>query len=125
MKIPLFKRIENLFSFLYAAEPGDTCHFDHDFLHEVKAAALRGAEQCGPNWLDPTDKPPHLPGEHHSQNVLLLMKKRGGMWEEERIRIGHVSCGHWRPSGGNGNFDDDVEGWMPLPPTPSPQGETQ
>ncbi len=41
--LPLSKRIENMFSFLYAAEKDDPCHFDHDFLDEVKAAALRGA----------------------------------------------------------------------------------
>lgn len=71
-------------------------------------------------WRSPKDKPPHLPGEHHSQDVLLLMKKRG-LIDDQRIKIGHVSVGHWRPSGGNGNFDDDVEGWMPLPSLPGPQ----
>lgn len=69
------------------------------------------------NWRDPKDKPPHLPGEAHSENVLICMKTRGWI-DENPIKIGHVSCGHWRPVGSNGNFDNDVAGWMPLPPLP-------
>lgn len=82
------------------------------------AAARAPSPEAASIWRDPKDKPPHLPGEHHSQSVLLLMKRHGWI-DEERIKIGHVSVGHWRPSGGNGNFDDDVEGWMPLPSVPS------
>ena len=73
-------------------------------------------------WRDPKDKPPNLPGEHHSQDVLLKMNPRRMLGDDDHgIRIGHVSCGHWRPSGGNGNFDADVLGWMPLPSYPLPQ----
>lgn len=74
-----------------------------------------------PTWRDPKDKPAHLPGEHHSEDVLLLMKD----WTEpvgKAYRIGHVSLGHWRPNGGNGNFDDDVLAWMPLPSAPEGKG---
>ncbi len=70
----------------------------------------------GPSWRKAEDKPEHLPGEYHSRPVLLLMK--ANRWADNdwgRIKIGHVSIGHWRPAGGNGNFDDDVEGWMELP----------
>lgn len=77
-------------------------------------------EELFGTWRDPKDKPPHLPGEHHSADVLICMRTdpiRG-----EAIRIGHVSLGHWRPRGGNGNFDADVLGWMPLP-APLPQSE--
>lgn len=69
-----------------------------------------------PRWRDPKDKPPHLLGEHHSEDVLLAMKPRMMFGDKDHgIRIGHVSCGHWRPNGANGDFDDDVLGWMPLP----------
>ena len=77
-------------------------------------------------WRDPKDKPPHLPGEHHSEDVLIAMKPRALFGEEDHgIRIGHVSLGHWRPAGGNGNFDDDVLGWMPLPPSPTDTEESK
>src|ERR1700733_14341708 len=33
-------------------------------------------------------------------------------------RFGEISCGHWRPEGGNGNFDDRITHWMPLPCAP-------
>jgi hypothetical protein len=25
-----------------------------------------------------------------------------------------ISCGHWRPEGGNGNFDEHVTHWVPM-----------
>lgn len=83
-----------------------------DGLCDLALKALR-TEALAPAWRDPKDKPPHLPGEHHSEDVLLQMKPDG--IDGTAIRVGHVSCGHWRPGGGNGNFDDDVLGWMPLP----------
>ena len=66
------------------------------------------------SWRSPLDKPENLPGEYHSEDVLICMKPRAWV-DEQPIKIGHVSCGHWRPAGGNGNFDDDILGWMPLP----------
>lgn len=36
-----------------------------------------------------------------------------------RVSIGEISCGHWRPEGGNGNFDADITHWMPLPEPPA------
>ena len=79
---------------------------------------IRSHEAPREGWRDPKDKPPHLPGEHHSEDVLLCMKRARGWVDEQRFKIGHVSIGHWRPTGGNGNFDDDVQGWMPLPAAP-------
>lgn len=38
--------------------------------------------------------------------------------EEWHVRIGEHVCGHWRPVGSNGNFDDRVSHWMPLPSGP-------
>jgi len=32
--------------------------------------------------------------------------------------FGEISCGHWRPEGGNGNFDDRVSYWSALPKPP-------
>lgn len=34
------------------------------------------------------------------------------------IRFGEISCGHFRPEGGNGNFDDRITHWRPLPDPP-------
>ena len=64
-------------------------------------------------WIPSTRKPPHLPGEHHSADVLIRMKAYQP--DDHGICIGHVSLGHWRPNGGNGNFDNEVIEWMPLP----------
>ena len=33
-------------------------------------------------------------------------------------RFGEIVNGHWRPEGGNGNFDDRVTSWRPLPSAP-------
>lgn len=96
----------------------------------VEAAIMALAKAARPEaeakmvWRDPEDKPPHLPDEHHSQDVLLCMKRRGGLFGGEQIVIGHVSLGNWRPRGGTGNFDNDILGWMPLPtPLPQPQSD--
>jgi hypothetical protein len=35
-----------------------------------------------------------------------------------KIQFAEISCGHWRPMGGNGNFDKEVTHWMPLPEAP-------
>jgi hypothetical protein len=35
------------------------------------------------------------------------------------VRFGSIASGHWRPEGGNGNFDDVVTHWMPLPAAPN------
>lgn len=34
------------------------------------------------------------------------------------IEFGRHINGHFRPTGGNGNFDDCVRYWMPLPAAP-------
>ena len=38
---------------------------------------------------------------------------------EWRVSMGEHVSGHWRPEGGNGNFDDYVTHWMPLPEPPT------
>lgn len=35
-----------------------------------------------------------------------------------RIEFGRRVNGHWRPEGANGNFDDSVNWWTPLPAAP-------
>ena len=34
------------------------------------------------------------------------------------VEMAEISTGHWRPKGGNGNFDEYVTHWMPLPEPP-------
>lgn len=108
----------------------DAPGFDKPWALAIMRGLLAGLSAPQPEvecktWRDPKDKPPHLPGKHHSQDVLLLMNPRRTLgFDDHGIRIGHVWCGHWRPSGGNGNFDADVLGWMPLPDKPGPQPRT-
>ena len=84
-----------------------------EWTRKWRAMAMETNQSSGPNWRSPKDKPANLPGEHHSENVLIVMRD----WVDRGpvVKIGHVSLGHWRPAGGNGNFDNDVLGWMPLP----------
>ena len=91
---------------------------DYYSLNQLKAAFEAGrSSEAVEQWRDPKDKPQNLPGEHHSEDVLIVMRDA---WDKKlSCRIGHVSLGHWRPSGGNGNFDDAVFGWMPMPSTAS------
>ncbi len=35
------------------------------------------------------------------------------------LHFAEISCGHWRPIGGNGNFDKYVTHWMMPPKAPS------
>lgn len=92
----------------------------------IAALKARVVPEGRHGWRDPKDKPPHLPGQHHSEDVLLCMKRRGYVdGDDHGIRLGHVSLGHWRPRGGNGNFDDDVLAWMPLPALPPQSDEAK
>ena len=84
--------------------PGAVKELCEAYLQNARLLAAR-------SWR--TDKPTHLLGEHHSEDVLILFKS--AVDKKPVVRIGHVSLGHWRPEGGNGNFDDNVLGWMPLP----------
>jgi hypothetical protein len=56
-----------------------------------------------------TDRPPE------NQPVLIWYRASHPGW---RVYVGEVSCGHWRPEGGNGNFDGDITHWMPFPEAP-------
>ncbi len=69
-------------------------------------------------WISVEDR---LPDE----NVRVLMWFRAAA-NEWRATFGEINCGHWRPEGGNGNFDDRVTHWMRLPDSPvaSPEKET-
>ena len=62
-----------------------------------------------PAWTPASEPPP--------ENVKVLVWYRAS-YPGWRVAIGEVSCGHWRPEGGNGNFDDAITYWMPLPQAP-------
>ena len=36
----------------------------------------------------------------------------------QQLQFAEISNGHWRPISGNGNFDEYVTHWMPLPEAP-------
>ena len=60
--LSLSKRIENMFSYLYSEPHGNACSFDHEFLDEVKAAALRGCATGSESRLEQILKHATLPG---------------------------------------------------------------
>jgi hypothetical protein len=81
---------------------------------QVGAAAeierLTGLLSEGSKWrCAKTDRPPE------NQPVLIWYRASHPGW---RVYVGEVSCGHWRPEGGNGNFDGDITHWMPFPEAP-------
>lgn len=72
-------------------------------------------------WIPVSERLPE-----QSTRVLIWYRRSFNEWRPE---FGEISLGHWRPDGGNGNFDNDVLHWMPLPeppaqtPTPPHSGE--
>ena len=61
-------------------------------------------------WISVKDRLPEI-----HEDVLI--------WFRGTVCFGdRTSDGHWRPEGGNGNFDDDITHWMPLPDPPKPAG---
>jgi len=85
------------------------------------ADALHGEDMS--EWISVKDS---LPDEStlDKQNFVLTWF-RGTGWKDHdpwQVEIGEISSGHWRPRGGNGNFDDRVTHWMPLPEPPHREG---
>jgi len=66
------------------------------------------------DWISVKDR---LPEESSSgkRNIVLIWFCDPDGWH---VNLGEISTGHWRPIGGNGNFDDRVTHWMPLPTKP-------
>jgi hypothetical protein len=54
--LTLARKIENVFSFLYAEPDGNPCHFDKGLLDEIKAAALLGCSLADAAKDDPSKK---------------------------------------------------------------------
>jgi hypothetical protein len=75
----LARRIENMFTFLYAEPEGNPCQFDRGFLDEVKAAALRG---CAVSEIE--RKPE---GECRVRDCVVLLMKVAA--ELEADGVGH------------------------------------
>lgn len=75
-------------------------------------------------WHPITEKPENIPGELHSRDVILCLNDERFQIERSFYKhaspfvIGHVSNGHWRPNGGNGNFDSRYKAWCELPEPP-------
>jgi uncharacterized protein DUF551 len=83
-------------------------------LHGVWQASRTKALEEAAAWIPVSER---LPNEN--ERVLIQFKefipKRGEFYV---VRFGEISLGHWRPEGGNGNFDSYVRAWMPLPRVP-------
>jgi hypothetical protein len=63
------------------------------------------------NWIRKEDSIPEI-----HQRVILWFRSSPNEWG---VRFGERTYdGHFRPEGGNGNFDDDVSHWMLLPEPP-------
>jgi len=58
-----------------------------------------------------------LPPEH--ERVLIWWHDNDPSGPKYYARFGEINCGHWRPDGGNGNFDDRVSHWQPVPEAPN------
>lgn len=101
------------------AELKDTFGFALGFASACEYMSSRQGQ-----WISVNDQ---LPKEStpENRNIVLIWFNAFGRWG---VNLGEISVGHWRPISGNGNFDDQVTHWMPLPtpPTtdkPSAEGE--
>jgi hypothetical protein len=75
---------------------------------------IRPTLNCGA-WISTTQYDAPLPKD--GQTVLIWYRQAPNGW---RVYLGHYShlLKQWRPEGGNGNFNDDISHWMPLPEEP-------
>lgn len=67
------------------------------------------------NWIACADGLPEESTPNRTNFVLIWYRCSFADW---RVHIGERVCGYWRPEGSNGNFDDSVSHWMPLPEPP-------
>ena len=72
----------------------------------------RGKQEA---WISVEDR---LPAPN--VRVRVWFRDTGKEWRE---RYGEINCGHWRPEGGNGNFDDYVTHWMHTAAAPTETGQ--
>jgi len=86
--------------------------------YRVLMEALQAAAKLGmpreqaPRWIPVEEKLP-------KEGVLVLAwfheEYRPAYW---RSRLAEIRNGHWRPEGGDGDFDDHITHWQPLPDPP-------
>jgi len=72
-------------------------------------------------WIPVSER---LPAEStlEKKNIVLAWFDYGNILENRDfggIHFAEISCGHWRPINGNGNFDKYVTYWQPPPPPPA------
>lgn len=71
------------------------------------------------DWISVKDRLP-IESVLDKPNVVLAWFNWGrpNDWHRPH-QMAELINGHWRPCGGNGNFDDYVTHWMPLPEPPA------
>jgi len=85
------------------------------FYEAASALAAQREELERLHWIPVTERLP-------LNDELVMIWFEWGM-HEKRVAFGRRVNGHWRPEGGNGNFDDSVNWWMPLPAAPATEKE--
>jgi hypothetical protein len=81
-------------------------------LLELESVAPQSAP--GAQWISVEER---LPEPNRRVMVWYCEEMKHGT-KRYGVRFGEISCGHWRPDGGNGNFDDRVTHWQELPAPP-------
>jgi hypothetical protein len=70
-------------------------------------------------WISVNDRLPVQSSPEKRNFVIAWFNwKDGGKHWRSSHQFAERSNGHWRPIGGNGNFDEFVTHWMPLPEPP-------
>ena len=91
-----------------------------DLAWEAWLARAEQSSEAPPQWITVTEK---LPITNHRVLIWFRLERNPEKWGP---LFGEISCGHWRPEGGNGNFDEYVSHWMEAPSkpeTPRPEGK--
>ena len=80
----------------------------------LREALVRAQES---QWISVSER---LPEESDAldRKFVLAYFDWGKRDDSPSIQFAEISCGHWRPYGGNGDFDKYVTHWMPMPKLP-------